>query len=172
MSPNTNPSVEPIFVDTNLFLRYLTDDVPEQARAVEELFRRAATGQVRLIANSLIIAEIIWTLESFYRLPRTDIREKVMAILNTPGLEISAGDLILQALTSYVDQHIDFIDAYTWAWMQQRELTRISTFDRRHFSRLKGITVLVPGQELDPRPKAEDASSRQSHPSSEADSQE
>ena len=167
-----SPSSESVFVDTNLFLRYLTDDVPEQARAVEELLHRAATGQVHLIANSLVIAEIIWTLESFYRLPRTDIQEKVMAILNTPGLEIPEDDLILQALTNYVDQNIDFIDAYNWAWMQQRELARISTFDRRHFSRLKGITVLVPGQEQDPLPKAEKASSELTRPSSETGSQE
>jgi hypothetical protein len=32
--------VERRFIDTNLFLRYLTNDVPEQADAVEELLNR------------------------------------------------------------------------------------------------------------------------------------
>jgi len=35
----------------------------------------------------VVVGEIVWTLESFYHLPRTDIRDKVVAILNTPGLE-------------------------------------------------------------------------------------
>lgn len=59
---------ERIFVDTNIFLRYLTNDVPEKADAVEELLRRAGAGQVRLVTNSLVIAEIVWTLTSFYQL--------------------------------------------------------------------------------------------------------
>jgi predicted nucleic acid-binding protein len=38
-----------VFVDTNLFLRYLTNDVPEQAEAFERLARQAAAGSVTLI---------------------------------------------------------------------------------------------------------------------------
>lgn len=37
------------FADTNLFLRYLTDDVPEQADAVEELLNRAKRGELTLL---------------------------------------------------------------------------------------------------------------------------
>ena len=66
---------EGTFIDTNLFLRYLTNDVPEQADAVEEVLCKAADGEVALVTNSLVIAEIVWTLESFYRLERDDIRE-------------------------------------------------------------------------------------------------
>ncbi len=50
---------ETFFVDTNLFLRYLTNDNPKQADAVERLLRRAAEGQVRLVTNSLVFAEIV-----------------------------------------------------------------------------------------------------------------
>ena len=55
---------EPVFVDTNLFLRYITNDVPEQADAVERLLQRAGAGEITLITNSLVICEIVWTLES------------------------------------------------------------------------------------------------------------
>ncbi len=57
-------SIETIYADTNLFLRYLTNDVPEQADAVDAVLRRAATGEVSLVTNSLVLAEIVWTLES------------------------------------------------------------------------------------------------------------
>ncbi|RMF86682.1 MAG: hypothetical protein D6736_14535, partial [Nitrospinota bacterium] len=82
---------ERIFADTNLFLRYLTNDVPAQADAVEQLLQRAATGEILLVTNSLVIAEIVWTLESFYGLTREAVKEKVLAILNTPGLEVGDG---------------------------------------------------------------------------------
>lgn len=137
---------ETIFADTNLFLRYLTNDVPEQADAVEQLLQRAAAGEVNLVANNLVMAEIIWTLESFYQLTRNDIQEKIMAILNTPGLEIIEGDLVWQAIIWYAEQNVDFIDAYNAAWLLAQGMTAAYTFDRKHFSRLAGVTVRVPGK--------------------------
>lgn len=138
---------EHCFVDTNLFLRYLTNDVPEQADAVERLLRRAAAGEIGLVTNGLVLAEIVWVLESFYHLPRPAIREKVLAILNTPGLDVPDGGLILQAITWYADQNVDFIDAYNAAWMQEQGVARVYTFDQHHFARLMGVTARSPDEE-------------------------
>jgi len=136
---------ERIFADTNLFLRYLTNDVPEQADAVDQLLRSAAAGEIALITNSLVMAEIVWTLESFYERPRSDIKDKVLAILNTSGLEVEDGDLTLQAMAFYVERNVDFIDAYNVAWMESIGLKIACTFDQKHFSRFDGVTILVPG---------------------------
>ena len=138
---------EQLFADTNLFLRYLTDDVPEQADAVEQLLHRAAAGEIVLVTNGLVIAEIVWTLASFYHLSRTEIKEKILAILNTPGLRVADRDLALQAITGYADKNVDFIDAYNAAWMQEHGITIACTFDRKHFARLEGVAVRVPGQD-------------------------
>ncbi len=136
---------ERVFADTNLFLRYLTNDVPDQAEAVEILMDQAAAGKLTLVVNSLVIAELVWTLESYYELPRPAIREKILAILNTPGLEIPDPSLILQAVAWYADRNVDFIDAYNASWCQRQALEKVYTFDRRHFARL-GVTPMVPGE--------------------------
>ena len=138
---------ERIFADTNLFLRYLTNDVPEQADAVEGLLRQAGAGEMTLVTNSLVIAEIVWTLESFYHLNRKDVKAKVLAILNTPGLEIADADLILHALDGYADKNMDFIDAYNAAWLSAQKMTAICTFDRKHFSRIEQLRLIVPGED-------------------------
>ena len=52
---------ESVFADTNLFLRHLTNDVPEQADAVEGLLQKAAAGELVLVSNSMVVAEIVWT---------------------------------------------------------------------------------------------------------------
>jgi uncharacterized protein len=136
---------ERAFIDTNLFLRYLTNDVPAQADAVEQLLRQAAAGQVNLVTTGIVIAEMVWTLASFYHLTKNDIRHKILAVLNTPGLTVTDNDLILQAITWYADQNVDFIDAYNTAWLLDQGLTTAYTFDRKHFARLPGITTRVPG---------------------------
>lgn len=133
-----------IFANTNLFLRYLTNDVPEQADAVEELLHEAAAGGVALVTNSLVMAEIVWTLESFYQLEREDIREKVTAILNTAGLTVIEENLVLQAIMGYVEKNVDFIDAYSVAWMLSHGITEVYTFNRKHFHRFDDITVHIP----------------------------
>ena len=135
------------FADTNLFLRYLTDDIPEQADAVEELLNRAKRGELTLLTNPLVIAEVVWTLDSFYHLQRTDIKDKVLAILNTPGVEINDSDLVLQAVSWYAEKNVDYIDAYNAAWMPGQGLGIACTFDRRHFSRFEGITVKTPSSQ-------------------------
>ena len=132
------------FADTNLFLRYLTNDIPAQADAVEALLQRAEQGEVLLITNALVMAEIVWTLESFYKLPKAEVEEKVLAVLNTPGLEVVDGDLVLQAVVWYVDKNVDFIDAYNVTWMSRQGLQTVGTFDQKHFARFEGVTVVVP----------------------------
>ena len=132
------------FADTNLFLRFLTNDVPDQADKVETLLHRVGKGEVKLVTTGLVIAEIVWTLESFYQVPKADIQDKVLAILNTPGLEVENADLLLQAAVMYAEKNVDFIDAFNAAWMMKQDVENAYTFDQKHFNRFEGITALLP----------------------------
>ncbi len=136
--------MEKIFADTNLFLRYLTNDVPAQADAVETLLRRAGENQIELVTTSMVIAELVWTLESFYNLKHEDIQAKVFAILHTPGLQVTDADLISHAVTWYAEKNVDFIDAFNAAWMLRENIVKAYTFDQKHFRRFDGITVEAP----------------------------
>lgn len=132
------------FADTNLFIRFFTNDVPTQADAVAELFKQAERGEITLLVNHLGLAEIVWVLESSYSLSRENIRRFILGLLNTPGLKVEAPDLITQAIDLYVGKNIDFIDAYSASWMKVNSINKVYTFDRRHFSRIEGLEVEVP----------------------------
>jgi predicted nucleic-acid-binding protein len=135
---------ETVFADTNLFLQYLTNDVPVQADLVESLLHRAAKGKVNLVTTSMVIAEIVWTLESYYELDKNEIQTMILGILNTDGLEVIDSDLILQAIVHYTDKNVDFIDAFNVAWMARNNVDRAYTFDQKHFSRFEGIVAELP----------------------------
>lgn len=134
------------FVDTNLFIRIFTNDHPKLAQAALAVFRRAANGELTLVINDLLIAEIIWVLESSYNLDADQIRQKVLMFLNTPGLKVESADLSsqVQALNLYVEKNIDYVDAYIATWMKTRDISIIYTFNKKHFSRVDGIEVRVP----------------------------
>lgn len=133
-----------VLADTNLFLRYITNDDEQQADAVERVFQRAVAGDLILVVNDLIIAEMIWVLDSYYALPRDTIRGYILSLMNTPGIQIISAELINQAIDIYASKNIDFVDAYSICWMQANNISTVYTFDHRHFSRVLGINVKVP----------------------------
>lgn len=131
-----------IFIDTNIFLRYLTNDDPAMANKIERIFQQALNGKTALVTNAFVIAEIIWVLESFYKRPKEDIENMVSKIMNTKGLEVKDSRLLFKALDLYVSENIDFTDAYIAIYMKQNGWNRILTFDKKHFSRIEGLSVV------------------------------
>lgn len=134
-----------IFADTNLFIRIFTKDDIEQLAHVMTLLQRAGTGEFTLVTNSTVIAEIVWVMEGLGS-DREVIRDAIWSLLNTNGIQVENANLIGQAIDIYALKNIDFIDAYNASWMQANGITAVYTFDERHFSRVSGIDVKVPGQ--------------------------
>lgn len=133
-----------LFVDTNVFLRFLTFDDPVKAKKAQALFEKAVRGEVTLVTSLLVIAEIVWTLESFYKLEKPDIADKVEKILNTPHLECPQASLAFQALDFYAHRNVDFIDAYHAFFLREQGFSQIVTYDRKHFKRVDWLDILEP----------------------------
>jgi uncharacterized protein len=127
------------FVDTNVFIRYLTNDDPVLADRIELLLDDAAAGAVQLVTTELVMAETIWVLESSYKLTNVQIAPMIRGILATPGMEVINGDLVGRALIMYELQNIDFVDAYIAALMEKQGMRNVYSYDRKHLSRLKTI---------------------------------
>lgn len=132
------------FADTNLFLRFLTQDPAEQALAAERTLRRAAAGEVALVTTPLVFAELAWTLKSFYERSREEIAQMLLALLNTPGIEVESSDRLIQAVVWYEEKNVDFIDAYHAAWLLEQPFNEVFTFDQKHFKRFQHLRVEVP----------------------------
>ena len=132
------------FVDTNLFIRYFTNDDIEKANRVEELLDKAALGKVRLITCEVVMAEVVWVLESYYNLNKVQIAERLGAILATPGLNVLNGKVVEKAVEYYLNENIDFIDAYIVSLMNRLNISSIYSFDKKHLKRIKSIKRLEP----------------------------
>lgn len=132
------------FVDTNLFIRYLTNDDPPKAERVELLLKEAASGTVRLVTTEMVIAEVVWVLESSYGLKSSTVAPLIRAILATSGLEVINASLVAIALDYYETKNIDFIDGYIAAVMEKQGITELYSFDKKHISRIKTISRKEP----------------------------
>lgn len=133
-----------LFVDANVFLRYLTDDDREEADRVAAVLSRAAKGDVRLVTTELVLAEVVWVLESSYDLKNREIVPLIRGILATPGIEVVNGDLVGRALDIYQTDNVDFVDGYIAAVMEARGIREIVSFDRKHMARIRTVTRREP----------------------------
>ena len=132
------------FVDTNLFVRYLTDDDPEKADRVEALLNEATGGEIRLITSDLVMAELVWVLESSYDLKPAAITPMIRAILTTPGWEVINSAVVGRAFEIYQDQNVDFVDGHIAALAEKLNISEIYSFDKKHLSRIENIRRIEP----------------------------
>lgn len=118
-----------IFVDTNIFLRYLTKDDPTKYEKCKDIFRKALEGKVALATSGIVITELIWTLLSYYKVPKADVVELISIIVSTGNLYIPDKDIITDALVLYSRKNIDYIDAYNAIYMKYQEFNEIYSYD-------------------------------------------
>lgn len=132
-----------VFVDTNIFLRFLLADHPQQSPACKKLFEKAQTGKAKLVTLPIVIAEIAWVLSSFYKEPVKEVARKLRIILLFEGLEVPYRDALLSATQVFESGGIDFIDAYVASWLRTEGLDRIYSYDK-DFDKVEGIKRIEP----------------------------
>ena len=58
-----------ISLDTNIILRHLLDDVPDQVKKLDTRIENAKKGKVRLYVSKIVINETYYVLLKFYKKP-------------------------------------------------------------------------------------------------------
>jgi predicted nucleic-acid-binding protein len=132
-----------IFIDTNIFLRYLTADDPAKYVRCREIFKKAVDGKISLLTSDLVIAELVWTLQSFYKVPKNEVIEKITVIISTSNIFIPNKNLISEALVIYSRKNIDYIDAYNAVFMKYNAAHEVLTYDS-DFDMFEDIKRLEP----------------------------
>lgn len=122
-------------VDANVLLRFLTGEPEDMAERAARLMRRAEKGEVLLILSSLVVAEVVWVLKSFYRRSATEIAQVLVPLLSADGLEVKDREILVGALELARDKNVDFADAVL-ALEAVRNGETVCTFDETDFRRL------------------------------------
>jgi len=108
------------------------------------LVERADNGEVVLVVLPVIVAELIYTLESFYDMERKEVATKLLAFLQSRGIEAVESGRIVDALKRCRDRNAHFADAYLAASAVELE-NPIASFDR-DFDKFKDV------QRIEPKP--------------------
>ena len=118
-----------LWVDTNVLVRFLTGDPPAMAAGAKALIEGAGAGQFELEVLPVIVAETVYTLESFYELDRHEVASKLIQLLQSQGFEPHERERVLDALARHRDHNVHFADAYLAAVGAESGLA-VASFDR------------------------------------------
>lgn len=99
-------------LDTNVLVRYLTQDDAEQAAVATREIEAAADSGEKLHIQPVVLCELAWVLESAYDFPKADVLTALEHILRTAQLEFADKDTVWQALGDYRRGRGDFADHY------------------------------------------------------------
>ena len=117
-------------IDTNIFLRLLLKDNVEQHNQVKRLFQRAKLGKIKITIIQIVIFEVLFILDSYYNLSKSEIIQKLKIIVSTPYVEIEDRSTFIQALKLYKSYTLSFVDCFLLAKALEGE-KRLMTFDKK-----------------------------------------
>jgi predicted nucleic-acid-binding protein len=111
-----------IAVDTNVVVRFLTDDDRDQADRAEAVLRTE-----NIFLPKTVLLETAWVLQGAYELARADVVLALRKLLGLAHVVVEDGPVVERALDWY-ERGVDFADALHVASNGAAE--RFVTFDR------------------------------------------
>ena len=88
-------------LDTNVLVRYLTQDHPAQSATAAREIEQAARSGAKLVISPIVLCELVWVLESAYDYGRSEVAGALDRILRTAQFEVLEKDLLWPALEEY-----------------------------------------------------------------------
>ena len=125
------------FIDANVFLRvFIKDDGPAFINCVK-FFELVKTGKILAVTSSIAVAEVVWVMLSFYKLPKDVVIEAIGGIVNMHGLTIMDRVDHLLALTLYKTHGVKYTDCLiVSSFFQEKEKWVMVSYDK-DFDKLK-----------------------------------
>jgi predicted nucleic-acid-binding protein len=119
-----------IGIDTNILVRYFTQDNLEQAKIVEQIIDTHATAPNSLFINNVVMCELIWVLDRGYKYSKEEISKVIKQMLSTEEFAFENQKLLWLALNQYNQNRLDFSDALIGELNKEFGCLETLTFDQ------------------------------------------
>lgn len=131
-----------IGVDTNVLIRYLTQDDPRQSAIATRFIEARLSEENPGFVSAVTLCEIAWVLAASYGADRKRVRQTVENLLTTRQLVIEHSELVWKALRASEGGQADFSDALIGQIAAASGCETTVTFDRAA-GRLPGFELLT-----------------------------
>jgi predicted nucleic-acid-binding protein len=118
-----------VLPDTNVVLRYLLKDVPEQYGRAEKFFEDVRTGKATAVILESVLVECVYILLKFYNVPKRQVAESLIGLLQYKGMANRDKTELVVALQMFAQQSVDIVDCVLLA-KARHGTGRLLSFDK------------------------------------------
>jgi predicted nucleic-acid-binding protein len=129
-----------IGLDTNILVRYLTQDDPIQSPKATKIIERRLTEENRGFVSVVAIIKTVWVLDRAYRLAAHEIAAAVEHLLQADVLFVENEQEVFTAMVALKEGQGSFADAVISALGARAGCSHTLTFDRKAL-RLPGFAL-------------------------------
>jgi len=129
---------EAVSIDANIILRYLLGDHKDLSVKAANILEGVEACESAVMCDPVNLAEVVWVLSSYYKLPNKEIYRGLEPILKMDGFLIPNKDRYLLALKLFAESVRHFGDACACAGALQECSGKLYSFDAQ-LSEVSGI---------------------------------
>lgn len=118
-------------VDTNYILKFLLNDIEEQALEVENLLKEVINKQAEVFVSVIVQMEIIYVLSSFYKVEKSEVYQIMKKLYDMSFIEFEYYDLMQNVMNRYMDYNISIQDSFLIKFSKDKEMD-VKTFDKKY----------------------------------------
>lgn len=119
-----------IAIDTNILVRYITQDDDSQSKAAESLLAKYSNKIQSIFINNIVMCELVWVLEKGYSYNQEQIASTVRLILSTEEFAFEHHNILWLALEDYELKKVDFSDSLISKLNQHLGFKHTFSFDK------------------------------------------
>ena len=119
-----------IGLDTSVFVRYLTQDDPDQAALATRIVEKELTEDAPGFIGLVVLVETAWVLQRLYRASTEEIRETVIDLLGSRAIVVENRDVVTRAIALSKQNSCGFADAIIAASAFDAGCEKVISFDR------------------------------------------
>jgi predicted nucleic-acid-binding protein len=119
-------------LDTNVLVRYLTQDDRAQSRKASALIDGALASGERVHVDTVVLCELVWVLRSAYGYDRPTVADTLGKLLEAVQASVDDRDRLREATRRYAEGAGDFADYVIALRNGAAGCVTTLTFDRAH----------------------------------------
>ncbi|MGB9706916.1 MAG: PIN domain-containing protein [Microgenomates group bacterium] len=98
------------FLDTNIFLRFFIKENEKTFKETKKIIQLIKKGDIKTFTSHLVIAELDWTMRSYYKIPKNERLTFLDSILRLKNLALVDSFDLMATLSFYRNHRVKFID--------------------------------------------------------------
>jgi predicted nucleic-acid-binding protein len=119
-----------IGLDTNVLVRFLTQDDPDQAALATRIVENELTEDAPGFIGLVVLVETAWVLQRLYRASAEEIRETMIDLLGSRAIVVENRDVVTRAIALSKQNSCGFADAIIAASAFDAGCEKVISFDR------------------------------------------